>query len=132
MASNARKRVRRSTLTLDAAPVSNRSTFRVAQARAVAQDQLDDLLFRKPLVIQSRFRLSEAARAEAKPRGAVVGSTTQPRQAVAKAKALELRAEARNVGPDADDRLLQDGCKPRPKSNKGSGGSRSYIPWCKK
>lgn len=33
--------------------------------------------------------------------------------------------------PSRDERLESPRCKPRPVSNKGSGGSRAFVPWCR-
>lgn len=32
--------------------------------------------------------------------------------------------------PSRSERLESPRCKPRPKSNKGGGGSRAFVPWC--
>lgn len=102
------------------APV-NRGTIRVAHARREAVRQLPDVLFDKSRKSGSDTR--------PKLRSAQGDSPRRVEQAAAPSKPKAMRPAPRQLDlrPKADET-----CKSRPASSRGSGGSRAFVPWCKK
>lgn len=103
---------------------ANRGVVQVARARQQAIKALPDVLFDKGRparsVSTSRPALQRLDQGDSPSR--VQRPATSPR-------ARPERSESRplDLSPAKDDK-----CKPRPPSSRGSGGSRAFVPWCKK
>lgn len=108
-----------------AAPPSQRSTFRVAQAQRVLAETLPDVVRNS-----TRDRVKPSARRSVSPAPlSAAGSGQQsPRNP-------PRRSAPEKAGQRAQSTLDRPrNCKPRPDGSKpkgGSGPSRAFVPWCK-
>lgn len=104
-----------------ARPPSNRGTFRAAQARRELANTIPDQVYQRskdPMRSPARPGQQQAT----PPLSRSIPVTSKP----ARAKDDTTRRDAPLTLKD-DDR-----CKSRPTKTRGNGGSRAFVPWCKK
>lgn len=117
-ASAAGRRVQAAGAALDAVELS---TLRTDWSRRSAAPVLD-----APRVVRKFASAQPLTARVARPLAAPVDP--------ARERNLSLDANRKDVvkqaKPSRTERLESPRCKPRPKSNKGGGGSRAFVPWC--
>ena len=99
-------------------PVPKRNTFKVAQAYEELRNSVGDLVY------QPRPRSSRTVAAPLQSDA----TQAQPYKVVS----VNKQKERVNTPEKTNVNLVErPTCKPRPTSNKGNGGSRRFIPYCK-
>lgn len=101
---------------------ATRSSVRAARVRREVAAELPDVLFSRP------------DEQPPKPKGECIGckaegERTRVGQQTARAKAAVREPAARKGLAMPRERPT---CKSRPTSNRGAGGSRAFVPWCKR
>jgi len=123
-------------------PNSAGSTFAVAKARKIAAETLPSSLYHKPL------RVGDAERTPApssvrrtvhsyKPEDRMIAGSKASAVSPARRKLADedrshkLASTVKREEPKLKPERLET-CKPRPLTSRGGGGSRQFVPWCKK
>lgn len=104
-----------------ARPPSNRGTFRAAQARRELADTIPDQVYQ---------RSKDPTRSPARPGQQ---QATSPLSRPIPSNSKPTRSKDDTPRRDAPLTLKNDDrCKSRPTKTRGKGGSRVFVPWCRK